>query len=244
MKNIAIIPLRGGSIRVPRKNVKEFCGRPLRTIEAALGCGLIDDVYVSTDDDEIENIALWYPGVHVIRRPDWSDADKAAANRPLLHAVNEIGGDFRMITLFATSPQRRPDDIGKAILLHMDTGGQVSALHRKRETFIYRDKDGMVAETYIADKFQKHFDLASGLATVNNSAWYRWFNARLQNDTDEYLNNQFRSPRDMPNNQIYYTEVEAWQVPETDSPEEFALCELIMQNFILRGTNDPYGTRP
>lgn len=59
MRNIAIIPARGGSKRIPRKNIKPFLGKPIiaYSIEAAIKSGLFDEVMVSTDDEEIANIA-------------------------------------------------------------------------------------------------------------------------------------------------------------------------------------------
>ena len=62
MKNIAIIPARGGSKRIPRKNIKPFMGKPIiaYSIEAALQSGLFDEVMVSTDDEEIAEIACKY----------------------------------------------------------------------------------------------------------------------------------------------------------------------------------------
>lgn len=59
MKSIAIITARGGSKRIPRKNIKPFLGKPIITysIEAALNCGCFDEVMVSTDDEEIAEIA-------------------------------------------------------------------------------------------------------------------------------------------------------------------------------------------
>lgn len=62
MKNIAIIPARGGSKRIPRKNIKHFLGKPIiaYSIEAAIKCGLFDEVIVSTDDEEIAKIARQY----------------------------------------------------------------------------------------------------------------------------------------------------------------------------------------
>ena len=59
MRNIAIITARGGSKRIPRKNIKEFCGKPIicYSIEAALESGVFDTVMVSTDDEEIAQIA-------------------------------------------------------------------------------------------------------------------------------------------------------------------------------------------
>lgn len=62
MKKIAIIPARGGSKRIPRKNIKDFLGKPIiaYSIEAAIGTGIFDTVMVSTDDEEIKSIAIKY----------------------------------------------------------------------------------------------------------------------------------------------------------------------------------------
>lgn len=62
MKTLAIIPARGGSKRIPRKNIKEFLGKPIiaYSIEVALTSGLFDEVMVSTDDEEIAAIAKQY----------------------------------------------------------------------------------------------------------------------------------------------------------------------------------------
>ena len=66
----AIIPARGGSKGIPRKNIVDFCGRPLIawSIEQALNSKYIDKVYVSTDDDEIADISKEY-GAELIKRP-------------------------------------------------------------------------------------------------------------------------------------------------------------------------------
>ncbi|MDD4862980.1 MAG: pseudaminic acid cytidylyltransferase [Alishewanella agri] len=60
--NVAIIPARGGSKRIPRKNIKNFCGQPMLAypIKAALQSGVVDKVVVSTDDDEIASLARQY----------------------------------------------------------------------------------------------------------------------------------------------------------------------------------------
>ena len=62
MKKLAIIPARGGSKRIPRKNIKPFLGKPIiaYSIEAALKSELFDEVMVSTDDNEIKEIAIKY----------------------------------------------------------------------------------------------------------------------------------------------------------------------------------------
>ena len=60
MRNLAMITARGGSKRIPGKNIKEFCGKPILaySIEAALKSGVFDEVMVSTDDDRIAEIAI------------------------------------------------------------------------------------------------------------------------------------------------------------------------------------------
>ena len=62
MKNLCIIPARGGSKRIPRKNIKPFMGKPIMaySIEAALKSGLFDEVMVSTDDEEFAEVARQY----------------------------------------------------------------------------------------------------------------------------------------------------------------------------------------
>src|SRR5680860_1474286 len=62
MRNLAIIPARGGSKRIPRKNIKDFLGKPIiaYSIEAALKSGIFDEVMVSTDSQEIADIAIQY----------------------------------------------------------------------------------------------------------------------------------------------------------------------------------------
>jgi N-acylneuraminate cytidylyltransferase len=73
---LAIIPARGGSKRIPRKNIKDFLGKPIiaYSIEAALQSGLFDEVMVSTDDEEIASVAREYGAkVPFLRSPQCSD---------------------------------------------------------------------------------------------------------------------------------------------------------------------------
>src|SRR3990172_8756110 len=62
MSNLCIIPAGGGSKRIPRKNIKDFLGKPIiaYSIQVALECGLFDEVMISTDDNEITQIAKQY----------------------------------------------------------------------------------------------------------------------------------------------------------------------------------------
>lgn len=80
MNNLCIIPARGGSKRIPRKNIKEFLGKPIiaYSIEAALDSNLFNEVMVSTDDDEIAQIALQYGAKVPFKRSEEKSNDHAS----------------------------------------------------------------------------------------------------------------------------------------------------------------------
>ena len=88
MKNIAIITARGGSKRIPRKNIKDFMGKPMiaYAIEAALKSEIFDDVMVSTDDIEIAEIAKKYGANIPFMRSD-ATANDFATTADVLHEV-------------------------------------------------------------------------------------------------------------------------------------------------------------
>ena len=89
MKNIAVITARGGSKRIPRKNIKEFCGKPIiaYSIKAALETGLFDEVMVSTEDQEIAEIAKSYGAKVPFFRSEATANDYATTADVLLEVV-------------------------------------------------------------------------------------------------------------------------------------------------------------
>ncbi len=91
MRKIAIITARGGSKRIPRKNIKEFCGKPILaySIEAAGESGLFDTVMVSTDDEEIAEIARQYGAQVPFYRSEKTANDYATTNDVLLEVLTE-----------------------------------------------------------------------------------------------------------------------------------------------------------
>lgn len=93
MKTVAIITARGGSKRIPRKNIKEFCGKPILaySIEAAWGSGIFDTVMVSTDDREIAETALKYGAEVPFYRSERTSNDFATTNDVLLEVLEEYG---------------------------------------------------------------------------------------------------------------------------------------------------------
>ncbi|MEK9968293.1 MAG: pseudaminic acid cytidylyltransferase [Ferrovibrio sp.] len=119
MDRIAIIPARGGSKRLPRKNVMAFNGRPMLhySISAALGSGLFRDVIVSTEDPDIAESART-AGAEVLSRDPNLSTDTATVNQVLIHCLDILGSQGRtyeqVCCLFATAPLRTADDIRKA----------------------------------------------------------------------------------------------------------------------------------
>lgn len=91
MRKIAIITARGGSKRIPRKNIKEFCGKPILaySIQAACASGLFDTVMVSTDDAEIAAIAKQYGAEVPFYRSEKTANDFATTNDVLLEVLEE-----------------------------------------------------------------------------------------------------------------------------------------------------------
>lgn len=91
MRTIAIITARGGSKRIPRKNIKEFCGKPILaySIEAALASDMFDRVMVSTDDEEIAETAKKYGAEVPFYRSEKTANDYAATSDVLLEVLEE-----------------------------------------------------------------------------------------------------------------------------------------------------------
>lgn len=139
----AVIPARGGSKGVPRKNVRLIGGEPLvaRAIHSLLDVPAIDTVVVSTDDLEIAAVARG-AGAQVIGRPDELSDDLASSESALQHALEElaVGGSLPDITVFvqATSPFINPDDVERAISLVRDGRCDVAFSVTRSDVHLWR----------------------------------------------------------------------------------------------------------
>jgi pseudaminic acid cytidylyltransferase len=119
--NLGVIPARGGSKRIPRKNIKAFAGRPMIawSIGAAVDSGCFDRLIVSTDDEEIAEISRrWGAEVPFLRPAELAD-DYATTSDVIRHAINwsaendRIPG--RVCCLYATAPFLRADDVARGL---------------------------------------------------------------------------------------------------------------------------------
>jgi len=115
--NICIIPARGGSKRIPRKNIRNFCGKPIIawSIETAKSCSSFDHVFVSTDDAEIADIAEQYGAEVPFLRPASLADDFTTTWDVVSHTVTTLanqGYAFENVCcLYATSPFTKPEDL-------------------------------------------------------------------------------------------------------------------------------------
>ena len=113
---LGIIPARGGSKRLPRKNVMPLQGKPLIawTIEAGLKSTCIDRLILSTDDQEIAKIALEYGCEVPFTRPPELATDEASSVDVVLHAISQFQDFTHFVLLQPTSPMRRASHIDEA----------------------------------------------------------------------------------------------------------------------------------
>ncbi|WP_169776836.1 pseudaminic acid cytidylyltransferase [Campylobacter mucosalis] len=114
---LCVIPARGGSKRIPHKNIKDFCGLPLiaYSIQNALKSAVFDEIIVSTDDEKIAEVAIKYGAkVPFVREANLSD-DYATSSDVVRDAIVKMGEDFSDICcLYATAPLLTPDVLVKA----------------------------------------------------------------------------------------------------------------------------------
>lgn len=110
MKSIAIITARGGSKRIPKKNIREFCGKPILaySIEAALESEVFDEVMVSTDSIEIADVAKAYGANVPFLRSEKAASDFATTRDVLLEVIDEYGKRGQvfdeMVCIYPTAP--------------------------------------------------------------------------------------------------------------------------------------------
>lgn len=129
---LAVIPARGGSKRIPRKNIKHFCGKPMLawSIEAALKSQCFDRVIVSTDDAEIADVGRQYGAeIPFVRPPELAD-DKAGTIPVVRHAIEwHQAAGFQLAEvccIYATAPFILPEDLQRGLQLLASRQAQYS----------------------------------------------------------------------------------------------------------------------
>jgi len=174
VNTVAVLLARAGSKGIPRKNLINFCGKPLLawSLEQCLTAKGIDSVWVSSDSAEILEVASAY-GANLIQRPEELSGDAATSESGWLHAVDVIERQLGAIDLVVapqvTSPLREPAD-----------------LERGLELFATGQYDSMFSCSVAEDLYFWQRTLEGNLESVN----YDWRNRkRRQDHTAQYIEN-------------------------------------------------------
>ena len=218
---IAIIPARGASKRVPRKNLLPLAGRPLlaHSILHAKQSKYVNEVYVSTEDPDIEQVARNY-GAEVVKRPLELAGDRATSESALLHVLDDrIRHGFPdpdlVVFLQCTSPIRLSDDIDNAIqtLLNANADSLFSAV--KCKEFIWEIKDRQL--------YSLTYDYRKRQRTQNMAVQYR------ENGSIFIFRPQvLRKNNNRLGGKIVVYEMDYWSAFELDIPEDADLLERIL----------------
>lgn len=224
MKSCVIIPARGGSKRIPRKNIRNFCGKPMLawSIEAALACPEVDEVVVSTDDEIIAEVALHHGAKIPFLRPQ-SLADDYTGTIPVIrHAIEVLAqqGKFpeQVCCLYATAPFVTPEHLSQAytkqlISLHRFT---FSATHYRYSPYraMIRSGEG------VAMLFPEHWNTRSqDLPEVLHDAGMFYWGQREAWLEDEVLFGKEAAPYLLPH----------YLVQDIDTEDDWIRAELIWQ---------------
>jgi N-acylneuraminate cytidylyltransferase len=148
METLAIIPARGGSKGIPRKNVRLLAGKPLiaYNIEQARRSRLVNRVVVSTDDAEIAAVSQQY-GAQVVWRPAEISGDSASSEAALLHALEHLrqAEDYQpelLVFLQCTSPLTLAEDIDGAVQALLEAQAETALAVIPFHYFLWREADG------------------------------------------------------------------------------------------------------
>lgn len=214
---VAIILARGGSKGIPRKNVMEFHGRPLIawTILQVIEAG-ISEVYVSTDDSEIADVAIEY-GAKVIARPAELAGDTASSDEGVIHAINELGlSDGALVVMpQVTSPLRWAAHIA-AVTQLVAEGNFESAFTANRIDDICVWSLGEAPRSVTYDFESRAMRQARPPMVVENGSVYC---TRV---------GAMRQSGNRMSGRIGVSLMPKWTMPEIDDPEDVQLCEVLM----------------
>ncbi len=224
---VAIILARGGSKEIPRKNIVDFCGKPLVawTIEQVQQAKVVDSIWVSSDSEEILFISRNY-SAEIIHRPAEISGDAATSESGWLHALEIIENKVAMVDIIiapqVTSPLREPKDIQQGL-----------------RDFQEQKCDSMFSCSLAEDLYLWEKMSNGTLRSVNYDYRKR---KRRQDVHKQYIENGsfylfkpevLRKYNNRFGGKIGITHMEFWKMFEIDSMEDLKICEALMRAFLL-----------
>ncbi|MCL4237367.1 MAG: acylneuraminate cytidylyltransferase family protein [Anaerolineae bacterium] len=220
-ETLAIIPARGGSKGIPRKNVRALNGKPLvaHTIEQALATPAISRVVVSTDDAEIGAVAQQY-GAEVVWRPAEISGDTASSESALLHVLDHLaqteGYEPELVVfLQCTSPLRRENDIGQAVQRLLEEQADSLLSLTRFAHFLWHVPAGRLTSLNFDHTHRPRSQELAPLYMENGSIYV----------LKPWVLHQFGNRL---GGKIAYYEMDPLSAVDIDTLADFALCEAIM----------------
>lgn len=220
---LAIIPARGGSKRLPRKNILDLSGKPLIawSIEAALESKYIDKLIISSDDDKILNISHSY-GAEWIKRPENLASDTATTFDALKHTIENVSKYDYIVLLQPTSPLRTAKHIDAAIeLLNSKNADAVISVCEMEHSPLW-------SNTLPEDKTMEHF-LQSELLNKRSQdlpTYYRLNGAIYIAKTDKLL----ESKSFFLQNNIFAYIMDQESSVDIDTLLDFKFAQILIEN--------------
>lgn len=221
MKQIAFIPVRGGSKSIPLKNLKLFCGKPLIywVLNAASNVSDIDEIIVATDSLKIENVVknLAIPKVKLYKRDDINAQDHSSTESVMLEYIKKssLNDEDRFILIQATSPLLTTTDLEKGIntIDNNDCDSVLSCVETKR--FFWDKKGTPINYDFKSRPRRQDF---SGML-MENGAFY----INTVKNIVKYENRL--------SGKIATSLMEEYTAVEIDEPEDWIIAEALMKRF-------------
>ena len=223
MSNICIIPARGGSKRIPRKNIKTFLGKPIiaYVIELAIRTNLFDVVMVSTDDDEIASISKMYGAQVPFLRSSDSASDFASTEDVILEVLSEYKNSHNVsfnscCCFYPTGVLAKIEDVSKGYNLLISTSADVVfpvvSFHFPIWRGVRRNEQGETSPLWPEYSEYRSQDLEK---TYHDAGQWYWVNV-----------DSFKKTKKLYSENILTTELDGLQVQDIDEETDWKLAEL------------------
>jgi len=228
MKIHSIILARGGSKGIPKKNIMDFCGKPLIawTITQCQKSDHVSDVWVSSDNDEILGVAKDF-GAKIIKRPGEFSHDEATSESAWLHSIDHLTTKGVQVDAVlapqVTSPLRETSDIDSAISKFIEEGcDSMFSASMADDLFFWEEGNNELIHSVNYDYKNRQRRQDSRRQIIENGSFYLFKPEVIQKESNRF------------GGKIGYSKMEFWKMFEIDDLDDAKMCSALMQEFLLK----------